>query len=306
MDPVSSDYAFLIMSVLSVVGSILLAYSFIFIRPLNNVFWMSLSDLFLAVMFFGTFMHPFASLSPLKKTDWWCHFSFILDQFFGPATVLWYTMVALNTWLAIRGINAANLKSLMKYQHILCWGYSLAITIPPLVFQSYWPMPESYCWFQQANDPWRLTFYIPILISLCFCLFLFVYAILAYTFEWHVFQNRKVAASAYVVLLRIGFIVVVYVVFWSVALVGRLQNYFYGTDRFQYHLVSLTSSGFCNFVVWGISSPKILQLWSRCVHWGRVKATGPVLDRGVKSDIELDEWDAKHDADLGETDPPES
>jgi len=274
------DYVFLIMSILSIVGSFLLSYSFIFIRPLNNVFWMSLSDLFLAFMFFGTFMFPFASLTTLVKMDWWCHFSFILDQFFGPATVLWYTMVAVNTWLAIRGINAESLKSLVKYQHVVCWGYSLAITIPPLVLQNYWPMQQSYCWFHQANDPWRLTFYIPILISLVFCLYLFIYVLLAYCFGWHVFQNRKVSASA--VIIRISFIVVVYAVFWSVALVGRLQNYFYGTDRFQYHLVSLTSSGLCNFVVWGISSPKILQLWSRCIHWGHVKTTGPVLEKGAQ------------------------
>jgi len=231
-------------------------------------------------------MHPFASLSPLKTTDWWCHFSFVMDQFFGAATVLWYTMVALNTWLAIRGTKPTTIARLRPYQHILSWGYPLVITIPPLAMQSYAPMSQSYCWFANPSDPWRFTFYAVVLLSLAFCVFLLVYTLLAYCLKWHAFRNDKMDANA--VILRITFIVMVYVIFWSVALVGRLQNYFLGREQFQYHLISLTSSGICNFVVWGITSPKVIRQWGRLISCCRLKPKQPIVPPGMlPSDVEI-------------------
>jgi len=114
------------------------------------------------------------------------------------------------------------------------------------------------------------------------------YTFLAFCLKWHAFGLKSGKVSGTTVILRVTFIVMTYVVFWSVALVGRLQNYVLGREEFQYHLISLTSSGICNFVVWGISSPKIYHQWLRLVNCCRIKKKQPIVPPGMlPSDVDL-------------------
>jgi len=221
-------------------------------------FYMAFCDFFLAGAMLLAFTYPFHSSQPLTKDSLQCKMTFLLVNFFSTATVLWYFMIALNIFLTIRGVEPNTLQRYSKYQHCFVWGYPLVATIVPFGLDRYNPLDEEYyCWYSGPRDANRFLVYSAVILSLSFCVFLLLYAIAASICSRDLFTSQSG-----VVFFRLTITVIAFSLVWGFALYQRISDWVCnGPQVDEPCRIALTASGFCNFIVWGATSPRVLHAW---------------------------------------------
>jgi len=147
---------------------------------------------------------------------------------------------------------------LQPYQHLIVWGYALSSTLPPLIRHKYGPQTiASYCYFTDPLDPRRLLVYIPVGISCVFNIYLIFDAI------WFFYIRRSSLVGVEVAIIRrLALMVFVFNCLWGLAMGSRLYDAITDSDNSGWGTLvdaANTLSGFCNFVVWGMSNPRVLN-----------------------------------------------
>jgi len=221
---------------------------------------MTLCDFFLSLNQVLCWARPYVTSEPLKASDMFCAYSYIVEHVFVLGTVLWYFMMAINIFLILRRTSDLTLKNIRKYQHLFVWGYALSATIPPFITKSYGPMAiADYCYFTSASDLLRLLFFAPLTLCIFSCLGLLVYAFVS------LYLTRRVVRSqSFIILRRLGCMVIVFTVLWGLALFARIEDYIGAQEKYNLQLYSLTLSGLCNFMVWGATNLKVIEALRVC------------------------------------------
>jgi len=161
--------------------------------------------------------------------------------------------MVMNIFLMLRGWSSTKLHNLRKYQHAWVWGYALLVTLPPLVRKNYGPMVMAdYCYFPESRDWRRLLFYAPVFICVCCVLIVFIYAVFFIV-------RKQFKVTTVLIVRRLAFMVVIFVVSWGLALEARVQDAVAGRDVNNLQMIGITLSGFCNFLVWGVTHQKVLD-----------------------------------------------
>jgi len=217
---------------------------------------MSLGDLLLSVSQAMAFGRGLITSEPLEVSDPYCGISFFLGNVGSTSTVFWYFCMALNLFMILRGRSELFLLSLRPYQHAIIWGYALITTIPALIRRKYGVMEgvADLCYFVDPRDPHRLLFYGPLALCLFCCFCLFLYAVFFFIYRRFSFRGKSL-----MVLCRLGFMILVFGVTWGLALYSRIEDAFGRKDLYNFQEVALTLSGFCNFIVWGLTNQRVMS-----------------------------------------------
>jgi len=201
------------------------------------------------------FSRSLLTTEPLQADSIDCGVTFFVEHVSVTSTILWSGMISINLFLTLHGWNDTKLRTLQPYQHFIVWGYALSSTLPPLIRDKYGPVPiASYCYFSNPLDPRRLLVWIPVAVCCLFGICLVLDAICFF-----LIRRRSLAGIEMDILKRLAFMVLVFNLLWGMALGSRIYDAFADSD--QSNLVGLanTLSGFCNFIVWGITNPRVVS-----------------------------------------------
>jgi len=251
------------LSSLSVICSALLMLSFAISRhlwktALQNVFWMGLCDLFVGVVYTVAFVTP----GPVNSTSGYCYWSMAAVQFFDCGTVLWYSTICASLFHVFRGKGAFYIESIRPRQHLFVWGYATVVTVIPLVTKSFGPMTlASYCWFVESTSLWRLTFYIPLYLTVGGSVILLIYGLIQATSLSRISGVSRVSVGR--LLLMVG----AFFFMWMWPCLARTEDWVgYSKGQFDDSTTVIPSStGVVNFIVWILSAPELRQQWSLTV-----------------------------------------
>jgi len=252
---------------LSTIASSLLVFLFWRLRewdsPVQIVLYMAVSDLFVSFDLTMAFARPFIANGALQASDGFCTMSFLVLHIFIIGTFLWYFMMAVNIFFILHGYTDEKMRAMRKWQHLFVWSYAICGTLPPLVLKKYSPMSYAdYCYFPDPDDPLKLIVYAPLCICLIFCIFLFFYALLFF-----LCRRNQVKTLSTAIIRRLGFMVFLFVVTWSLAVYSRLGDAVGHPEPPALQLVGMTLGGFFNFIVWGATNQKVINYIKTNVKW---------------------------------------
>jgi len=257
--------------------------------PLQLILYLSFCDFFLSLNN-GVGYALRLSRGGDTLDGFWCSLTFFLEHTAVITQILWYSMISLNILLILFGWKEAELRRLQIYQHVCIWGYAIGATIPPLVRNKYGPLPAAaYCYFASPTDWRRLLLYVPVTLGVIFALVIFIYTIFFFFVRRHVLKGRSI-------LIRLGFLVVVFTFFWGSAAAGRLYDALGQVDQTNLQLIANTLCGTANFFVWTVTDNQLVTWVSSkfkggdtigLAHEATWETGWNTADRGIGSETEI-------------------
>lgn len=209
---------------------------------LENVFWMSFSDLVLSLRHFIEYFyyHP-----TMKHYEIPCLISALLGQFGIVATTSWYFVIGVNIYLTFNGVGRHTLSRYIGLSHIYVWFISCVCSLGPLIFGAYDGMPDDgTCWILNHYRSSSLFFIVPLGVYLFFSFILLI-------FVW-----RKSDSLELIQVRRniLPFIVAfcatwIWALLWDSWKLFPIEQELPEFIRYL-NIVAVSATGFTNFMVW--------------------------------------------------------
>lgn len=183
-----------------------------------------------------------------------CHILAFVGQFFITAIVCWYGTLFINSVRALYGRDMENTKNTMLLSHVVIWIYSFITSILCLELKQYGMTEDGTCWIAGGQNPFRLFFFIPLLITML------VSIVLIITLFKRMIHNARIGAENTLprgARRRVVTFLVVFIVTWLwLFLIGLFEAWHSKTPNVLLILnaVALPGQGTTNFCLW-VSSP---------------------------------------------------
>jgi len=244
-----------VMSTLSCGGSLILICVFIRVwrrtPQIERLFWMSLCDFFLSIRHWSEFILYQPSLDYHKPI---CIINAFGGTFFMVATMSWYFVISLFTYLTLVGISIQELqeKKIRVISHIYVWTLSTFAFVFPYLHNDIGQMQDDgTCWIKTDSKTPRLVILIPLFIYLLFALFLLIHSL---------FITRSMLGmsdSRSRVMQRMIYFVGVFFFTWSFLFLHESFVLFEVSNSPEWiriiNFIGVSGCGFFNFLVWSTS-----------------------------------------------------
>eukprot|EP01090_Pellita_catalonica_P008633 TRINITY_DN19723_c0_g1_i1.p1 TRINITY_DN19723_c0_g1~~TRINITY_DN19723_c0_g1_i1.p1 ORF type:complete len:711 (-),score=81.49 TRINITY_DN19723_c0_g1_i1:84-2216(-) len=248
-------YLYLVTSCFSIVGTTLVILSTIVMpklrqHPTRLAIFLAISDWMFAAKYLSSAIWGGPNSFAGAQKDIPCLVSGLWGNFFGSASVLWNTAIAVNILLTLFNPFMSTVKMEWVY-HIVAWGYSAASTIligsiPGTVG----PSGDGTCWIATGKKYLRLTFFTPVAFGVFVALTTLVFA---YTRR----KMLRISKTSRSVMINLIFYTAAFAILWSGALVHRSWQII--AEKNEAGLVFLDaicvgSLGFVNSIIWMTNS----------------------------------------------------
>lgn len=182
-----------------------------------------------------------------------CNIMAFIGQFVEVAALSWYFVIGCMMFMILTGWSTQKLHEHSVLHHVYVWALSFIAATVPLVAGQYGPVDRNgwECWIMGEDSLFRLFFYMPIILYMCFSLCLLLFAL----HKRHMFGQMEMGR----ILTRLALFVGVFVTIWSVPTVYRLYPIVTGNTWDAHpdagwmetlHHLSEAMTGFANFLVW--------------------------------------------------------
>jgi hypothetical protein len=127
------------------------------------VFFLSLCDSLLSLKFIVTAVYP--SSDELEQPGPACYIQAGWAQFWGIGSIAWNGMISLNLIINLQKQGFAKTSSLVKYYHMVVWSLAAGTTaIVYIEHDRIGASGDGTCWIEKNNDPFRLLFFVPLIL----------------------------------------------------------------------------------------------------------------------------------------------
>lgn len=213
---------------------------------LSNIFWLSFSDLGSSV---GIVIEFVANPESNNHFCWW---SGLLQFFFNISTHGWYSMIALELFLAIWLSSTPQWMGNRCLYHSFVWIPSILLSIIPWKYYGHDPS-TGFCWI--TNSFYSIAYLIPFTLSLWF-------AAIVFLSMFYVVRSAPTEPKLNLLLLRTCFFVAVFVITWFPSWLNSLFVFLQipvKTMLKQIATYFAAASGVCNFIIWFIFFPNMCR-----------------------------------------------
>lgn len=178
-----------------------------------------------------------------------------LGDVFQTVSVGYYTVIGVQALVIIKRYPFSVSQSVNRCSHFVIGTLSLFVAILPAAEGEYNVTGELKieCWVHGTQNPVRLLFYTPVVVSLLFAVTLLLYVFLSAA-------STKLGKSMGRVLNRLMAYVLVFAAVWLFPIIDRLWPLMHGGAHSplwlsMLHSFSLSAMGAANFAVWSTSKP---------------------------------------------------
>jgi len=222
------------------------------------LFWLSVSDFFASVSsIFAGFLGLTGTIS--KPSEWLCYFQACLIHGSNLASFLWTACIVVKMLLQYHGLDRLQHENIIF--HSICWGIPLIQIIWLSSIKEWGDNGTDWCWINGDRNPYRLTFYGPLVIIIIFCA-ISVITVFVRLPKPHSKEERKTRR----IILNMAMYPLVLVLCWTGALTNRLQNAIDPGHPIEllyiFHYAFLSLQGFFNAIIFALvirSQRKIQQ-----------------------------------------------
>jgi len=218
----------IVMSSLSVLGSLMIIVSWCFKGARSPsrklVVILSVTDLFTALSYL---------LSAVIHSENFCKAQVYATVFFSSSASLWTAAIAIHLFASAKFKDSAS--SLVKWYHLICWGYPLVSMLVVVFTDSAGRAISDWCFIPKTKPYWRLlrlqSVYLPLWVSwvLTATFYILTKNVLYKYFKYHVLMKENLK-KAFQIDAKLTAIPLIFVLLRIPGSTFRIIDMFYNTD----------------------------------------------------------------------------
>ncbi|KAL6077846.1 PIPK domain-containing protein, variant 3 [Balamuthia mandrillaris] len=170
-----------------------------------------------------------------------CH-----NQFFGLGSISWNAVISLNLIINLRHPFVDTSKGSLIY-HLYVWSLCTITTALMLGFKQWGVSGDGTCWIKGTTNPWRLVFYLPLVIYFILAGCAFIIGLFSVRY-----MKGESIDTRYRMVIRMFFYVAVFILCWSGPVIHKTAEYWGNESEGLIYFDGIGASvqGFANALVW--------------------------------------------------------